>query len=132
VGSGFGAPPRPAGSRPGEVDFRLARASKLASFRTGRASRAEVCDAQPELLRNARACSRRTRRTCPICDHRHLVEVTYVFGPRLPRSGRCITSPGELTTLAARAGRYEAWEVEVCAECGWNHVIRTYPLTAAS
>jgi hypothetical protein len=37
-----------------------------------------------------------------------------------------------LTTLADRAGRYEAWEVEVCTECGWNHVIRTYPLTAAS
>ena len=115
--------------RPGEVDYRLSRASRLAALRSGRISRAEACDAQPELLRNAAAASRRTRRRCPICDERrHLVEVTYVFGPRLPKSGRCITRPGELATLGARAGRHEAYVVEVCTTCGWNHLVRSFPL----
>jgi hypothetical protein len=115
---------------PGEVDYRLARATRLEAFRTGRASQLEVCDAQPELMRNAERASRRTRRQCPICDHRHLVEVTYVFGPRLPPSGRCITSPGELDTLAQKAGRHEAYIVEVCTACRWNHLVRSHPLRA--
>jgi hypothetical protein len=106
----------------------LARSARLAEYRTGRASRNEVCDAQTELLRNARHCARSTRRTCPICEHRHLVEVTYVFGPRLPKSGRCVMSPGELTALASKPGRHEAWIVEVCTECRWNHLTRSFPL----
>ena len=116
-------------SRPGEVDYRLSRAARLAALRSGRISRGEACDAQPELLRNAASASRRTRRPCPICEERQLlVEVTYVFGPRLPKSGRCITRSGELATLAARAGRHEAYIVEVCTTCGWNHLVRSYPL----
>jgi hypothetical protein len=90
----------------------------------------EVCDAQTELMRNAEACSRATRRKCPICDHRHLVEVIYVFGPRLPRSGRCITSTRELVTLSERVGKHEAYVVEVCTECRWNHLTRAYPLSS--
>ena len=117
-------------SRPGEVDYRLARAARLGAFRSGRISRMEACDAQPELLRNATSASRRTRRACPICEERrNLVDVTYVFGPRLPKSGRCITRADELATLAARAGRHEAYVVEVCPTCGWNHLVRSYPLT---
>jgi len=116
--------------RPGEVDYRLARASRLHALRSGRISRAEACDAQPELLRNASSASRRTRRACPICEERrNLVEVTYVFGPRLPKSGRCITRADELATLAARAGRHEAYVVEVCPTCGWNHLVRSFPLS---
>ena len=124
---------RPGTSRPGEVDYRLARSSRLHALRSGRISRAEACDAQPELLRNAASASRRTRRACPICEERrNLVEVTYVFGPRLPKSGRCITRADELATLAARAGRHEAYVVEVCPTCGWNHLVRSFPLTEAA
>lgn len=124
--SGRGGTPRP-----GEVDYRLARASRLTALRSGRISRMEACDAQPELLRNATAASRRTRRPCPVCEEkRHLVEVTYVFGPRLPKSGRCVTRAGELAALAARAGRHEAYVVEVCTTCGWNHLVRSYPLAS--
>lgn len=132
--SGSGAVAGRGGSaRPGEVDYRLARAARLTALRTGRISRGEACDAQPELLRNATAASRRTRRACPVCEERrNLVEVTYVFGPRLPKSGRCITRPGELATLAARAGRHEAYVVEVCTTCGWNHLVRSFPLADPS
>jgi hypothetical protein len=133
MASGVGATSGTGTDRTGEVDYRLARAARLHGFRSGRLSRSEVCDAQTELLRNAHACSRRTRRACPICDDgTTLVEVTYVFGPRLPPSGRCITTPGELTDLAMRRGRFEAYVVEVCRECGWNHLVRSFPLAAAN
>jgi hypothetical protein len=129
VGHGLRATAESGKGRPGEIDYRLARSARLGDYRVGRLSRNEVCDAQTELLRNAIHCGRATRRTCPICEHRHLVEVTYVFGPRLPKSGRCITAQGELATLAAKTGRHEAWVVEVCTECRWNHLTRSFPLT---
>lgn len=131
VGSSRHATVRTGETRPGEVDYRLARGARLTAFRTGRLSRMEVCDAQTELMRNANACGKATRRKCPVCDHRHLVDVTYVFGPRLPRSGRCITSTRELVTLAERAGKFEAYVVEVCTQCRWNHLTRAYPLSAS-
>ena len=123
-----GAASSPGSSTPGEIDYRLARAARLGALRRGELSRLDVCDAQPELMRNAEACSTTTRRKCPVCDERPLVEVTYVFGPRLPPSGRCITSRRELARLAAKAGRFEAYIVEVCRACRWNHLTRSYPL----
>jgi hypothetical protein len=117
-------------SAPGEIDYRLARRARIADYRKGRLARQEVCDAQPELVRNAEHCSVRTSRRCPICEARQIVLVTYAFGPRLPPSGRCVTSRAELTALAARRnGRYSAYEVEVCRACRWNHLARCYLLT---
>ena len=127
-----GAVPGAATDVPGEIDYRLARRARLNDYRKGRLARHEVCDAQSELLRNAVQCSSPTRRRCPICEARPLVVVTYVFGPRLPASGRCITSAGELRRLSSRAGQYTAYEVEVCTSCRWNHLHRSYLLQPAA
>ena len=54
--------------------------------------------------------------------------MTYVFGSRLPASGRCITSKAELARLAARTSPYAAYAVEVCTACRWNHLARSYLL----
>ena len=117
---------------PGEIDYRLARRARIDDYRKGRLALNDVCDAQAELLRNAVQCSEPTRRRCPICEDKRLVLVTYVFGPRLPASGRCITSRAELRRLAARTGSYAAYEVEVCTGCRWNHLHRTYLLNPTS
>jgi len=53
-----------------------------------------------------------------------VAHVTYVFGPRLPAHGRCISTPGELERLNQRRADLSAYVVEVCAECGWNHLVR--------
>ena len=113
---------------PGQVDYRLARQHAIAEYRRGRLSRKDVCDAHPELLRNAEHLGEPTTRPCPICEDDELVLVTYVFGPRLPASGRCVASKQELAKLA-RAGReLAAYVVEVCRECSWNHLARAYAL----
>src|SRR5207248_680977 len=65
---------------PGEVDYRLARQHAVAEFRRGRLSRLDVCDAQPELLRNARTLGEPIAQPCPICETSQLLLVTYVFG----------------------------------------------------
>lgn len=124
----FRVPPSATASE-GHVDYRLARASKLAEYRAGLIDRTEVCDAHPELKRAARQVGAPTAGSCPICDANKLVHVTYVFGPRLPKHGRCITLRGELTRLSKRAGTHVAYVVEVCQSCSWNHLVRRSTLS---
>lgn len=118
-----------AGARmPGEIDYRLARQSLISEYRKGRLARHEVCDAHPELRRNAERCGTPTTRTCPICEASDLVLVTYVFGPRLPANGRCITKKGEVAAIGKRPGTFAGYVVEVCTDCWWNHLVRSFLL----
>lgn len=66
---------------------------------------------------------------CPVCAAASLRNVTYVFGARLPSGGRCITNLAEVKRLAKRRAEYTAYVVEVCIDCGWNHLIRSYVLS---
>lgn len=118
-------------SGPGEIDYRLARQSVLSEFRKGRLARHEVCDAHPELVRAARECGDPTSQRCPVCEDEDVVLVRYVFGPRLPSFGRCITSRRELQGFAKRSGPYSCYVVEVCPGCSWNHLARTFLLNPA-
>lgn len=112
----------------GEVDYRLARQAVISQYRKGRLARHEICDAHPELLRAARNVGEESSQECPICDDAKVVLVTYVFGPRLPASGRCVTTKVEMQRLARAAGERFAYVVEVCPGCRWNHLARTFPL----
>ncbi len=118
-----GTAARPAGV----VDYRLARNSVVKEFKRGRLTKLDVCDAQPELLRNAEHCGRPAPEPCPICEA-ELVLVTYVFGSRLPANGRCITKMAELTQFERAADERAAYVVEVCAGCSWNHLVRAFPV----
>ena len=128
----FHVPPTEAERSNGHVDYRLARASVLNEYRAGVLSRSEVCDAHPELVRAAREVGNGVPGECPICERPNLAHVTYVFGPRLPRHGRCITLRGELTRLAKRPGVHVAYVVEVCRSCSWNHLVRRSTLEPTS
>jgi hypothetical protein len=121
---------RGAGSAPspGQIDYRLIRKHTVDEFKRGRLSRLDVCDAQPELLRAARNCGRPSQQPCPICESDELVLVSFVFGPRLPAHGRCVTSAKELDRLGRRIGVLACYVVEVCSSCSWNHLLRTFPL----
>ena len=111
----------------GVVDYRLARNSIIKEFRRGRLKRVDVCDAQPELLRNAAYCGRPAEEPCPICAGQ-MVLVTYVFGSRLPASGRCIIKMDELAKLDRAPEERAAYVVEVCGDCSWNHLVRSFPV----
>ena len=127
-GAGNGAD----GSLPGEIDYRLARQSLISEFKKGRIDRQEVCDAQTELMRAARNVGEPSNRSCPICEDSHVVLVTYVFGPRMPASGRCVTTKQELQALSRANGDLAAYVVEVCPSCRWNHLARTFLLPGRS
>lgn len=120
-----GAPAGPPGAT---VDYRLARMAVLSEFRKGRLARHEVCDAHPELRRAAAKASVPTAMECPICEDANIVLVTYAFGARLPASGRCISTKGELAKLARGRSRLACYVVEVCPDCAWNHLARSFVL----
>ncbi len=112
----------------GVVDHRLARRALISEFRKGRLAQHQVCDAHPELVRAARQIGQQTDRICPICADDTLVHVTYVFGPRLPAFGRCISTSAELAKLDRRPEALTAYVVEVCPTCSWHHLVRTVPV----
>jgi hypothetical protein len=120
-----------ASSGPGEIDYRLARQALISEFRKGRLARHEVCDAHPELRRAAQEVGDATSLECPICEEDNVVLVSYVFGPRLPSHGRCVTSRKEIQALARRSGNFSCYVVEVCPSCSWNHLARTFLLNPA-
>jgi hypothetical protein len=112
----------------GVVDHRLARRALINEYRRGRLARHQVCDAHPELIRAAREIGRPTASDCPICEGAKLSLVTYVFGPRLPAHGRCVTSTKQLHELNRRTEEYAAYVVEVCTACSWHHLLRVLPI----
>lgn len=118
--------------RRGIVDHRLARRMLINQVRLGRISRTEVCDAHPELIRAARNVGTETSADCPICEESKLAIVTYVFGHRLPASGRCVTTAKEIRDLKRLLrntdGEMTAYVVEACPECRWHHLLRVLPV----
>jgi hypothetical protein len=106
------------------IEYRLARERVVRDYRKGRVSRLDICDAQPELLRVARNLGRETTVDCPICESAKLVHVSFAFGPRLPASGRAITSAAEMAKLTGGSASIACYVVEVCVSCSWNHLVR--------
>jgi hypothetical protein len=117
-------------SRVGTVDHRLARRHLINEYHRGRLRRDQVCDAHPELMRAARQLGTPTTTACPICAEDHLVLVTYVFGPRLPKHGRCVTTRAELERFKRSREHFTAYLVEACRSCAWHHLLRVVPLTS--
>ena len=115
------------GSGAGVVDYRLARNAVVADFREGRQTRLDLCDAHPDLVRAARHIGEATGEECPICEASETVLVSYLFGPRLPASGRCVTGD-ELHRYEGRRQTLACYVVEVCPDCAWNHLARAFPV----
>lgn len=117
-----------AASGAGVVEYRLARNSVLKEFKRGRLSTIDICDAHAELMRAAQHVGFATTEVCPVCEKVDLVHVTYVFGPRMPAHGRCISKQTELAKLHRTGKDLSAYVVEVCPECRWNHLTRSFPV----
>ena len=108
------------------VEFGLVRHALLAKLAAGTLRYEDVCDAHPELLRAAKNIGRSTGETCPVCRDAELVEVTYVFGARLPAGGTCPTSRAELLKLERREDPVQCYAVEVCVACSFHHLVRKW------
>ena len=119
-----GRPPAPSGP---VVDYALARRSVLASLRRGHLAASDVCDAHPELLRAARNIGEDAAIACPICSHESLRRVRYVYGEDLKGDNGRVVYPHEwLRELSSTHDQFVCYVVEVCVDCAWNHLVRSY------
>jgi Family of unknown function (DUF5318) len=121
-------PKRPPVSTAGPVvDFSLARRSTLEALRGGRLATTDVCDAHPELLRAGKNIGEEVPALCPVCSHESLRWVRYVYGDDLKQnSGRVVYPADWLLELVANYDQFTCYVVEVCTDCAWNHLMRSY------
>ncbi len=109
------------------VDYGLARRSTIALLRRGVLATTAVCDAHPELLRAGKNIGESASGPCPVCSHDTLRWVRYVYGDELKHdNGRVVYPAGWLTELAQRHDNFTCYVVEVCVDCSWNHLVRSY------
>ncbi|WP_311772236.1 DUF5318 family protein [Sphaerisporangium siamense] len=115
-------------SQRGVVDYGLAKRATLQSLRSGRMTRRDVCDAHPYLLRAARYHGEPTKRVCPICEHRNVTHVTYVYGDQLGRVTGHVKATSDLVQMAHEYEEFRVYVVEVCQGCSWNHLTVSFVL----
>ena len=110
------------------VDYALQRRALLADVASGRRARDEACDAHPYLLLAAKHYGEPVRQPCPVCEHRHQRHVHYVYGAALGTMAGQAKSVGELAQLGRDRDEFDVYVVEVCPDCRWNHLVRTFVL----
>lgn len=108
------------------IDYALQRRSDIRRFHRGGILSSDFCDADPYLLKAATFHGEPVADDCPGCHSPELVHLTYVYGDELgPYSGR-IRETKDLPSLATRFGDIGVYTVEVCPDCHWNYLLRTY------
>lgn len=111
----------------GTVDYRMARRAALLGFRRGFASKSDLCDAHPELMRAARHIGTKVETPCPTCDADELRLVVYTYGKELKRENGRVRRIAELPEVQDRVSKFTCYLVEACLSCGWNHLVRSFP-----
>ena len=110
-----------------EIDYGLARRSIVRDYRSGTLTRQDVCDAHPELMRAARHLGRQSQESCPVCGVEGLKYVSYVYGDALKvGNGRAVANSAELRKLGKAHDELKCYDVEVCLECAWNFMVRSF------
>jgi Family of unknown function (DUF5318) len=112
------------------IDYALQRRSTLQALRRpGRSlARHDACDADPLLIRAAKYHGEPASGPCPVCKSHDMVVLSYVFGDQLGQYSGRIKRTAELEEMAHQYGEFKVVVVEVCPDCGWNHMILSYLL----
>lgn len=110
------------------IDYSLARRAALAALFGGRATVTDLCDAHPYLLRAAKFHGEPTDDDCPVCRKEQLTHVTYTYGDALGQYSGRIKATRELALMEHEVSEFTVYVVEVCQDCGWNHLRESYVL----
>jgi hypothetical protein len=108
------------------IDYRMAKLAVLREVRVGRRSRFDVCDAHPELIRAAKHIGNPVSDLCPICEQAPLKVLFYTYGKELKRGNGRVRRAEDLPSLRREVGEFVCYVVEVCTECSWNHLVRSF------
>ena len=110
------------------IDYSLAKRATLADLFSGRLSTLDVCDAHPYLLRAAKYHGEPTGTECPVCKREPLTQVTYIYGDELKEATGQVRATTELPKLGREYADLTAYVVEVCRNCGWNHLNTSFQI----
>lgn len=114
------------GTMAASIDYRMRKRALLRQLRRGLISRMDVCDAHPDLVRAAKHIGEQTREVCPVCESEGLRLVLYTYGKGLKRSNGWPRRSTELRQLRGSVDEFMCYVVEVCLECSWNHLVRSF------
>lgn len=87
-----------------------------------------ACDADPMLVRAAMHHGEPLDHDCPVCESPRLVLLRHVFGHQLGQYSGRIRTVDELEEMEHQFGEFHVYEVEVCPDCLWNHILVDYVL----
>jgi len=102
-----------------------ARDARAAPSAGARAARAAPSASDPGPARTTRP-EESVGEVCPICEEANVVLVSYAFGANLGPAGHCVTEKAELSRLTKRTDELTCYVVEVCPQCRWNHLARSF------
>ena len=88
----------------------------------------DPCDADSLLISSALHHGTDAGIECPVCASGRMKNLNYVFGEQLGQFSGRIKSAGDLADMENEFGEFKVCVVEVCPDCGWNHLITTYLL----
>lgn len=116
-------------SRREEINYALQRNAALAALqKPARLLASDPLDADPLLIKSALHHGLRVDEDCPVCAQAKLFHLNYVFGEQLGQYSGRIKSEAELIEMQCEFGEFRVCVVEVCCECGWNHMISSFLL----
>lgn len=110
----------------GVIDHELDRRRTVRSLGRGEISRASVCDASREVRATAEVLGVPAGRDCPVCGA-SLRDTQWIHGAAIgEKSGtaRSLAEIRQLLTTLRVGDDLTVHTVEVCLNCGWNHLIR--------
>lgn len=112
------------------VSYALQRRRRLELLRQPNLALIEgdPCDADSLLIRSALHHGTDAGIECPVCASGRMKNLNYVFGEQLGQFSGRIKSAGDLADMENEFGEFKVCVVEVCPDCGWNHLITTYLL----
>ncbi len=113
-----------------QISHALQRRATLEAMRRPQALLAglDPCDADPLLVRSALHHGYPAERDCPVCVSDRLTLLNYIFGDQLGQFSGRIKSNEELAEMEGEFGEFKVRVVEICPDCGWNHLIETFVL----
>ena len=110
------------------IDYALTRRAVLVELFRGSSHFSSACDADPYLRSAAKYHGESTTRKCPVCRRKELVELRYTFGDELGQYSGRIKSKEEIVEMASLHGEFRVYTVEICPDCGWNHLVNSFLL----
>ena len=109
------------------VEYRLVRNAVVREVERGRTQKIDVCDAHPELLRAARNVGKPDQGDLPHLHRDRPGHGDLRLRGQAPGRGPVPGHGGRTQPAVPAPEPVLCFEVEVCPECAWHHLMRKYP-----